>query len=228
MRILVVEDELRVANAIKRSLETQKFAVDIVGDGDSGLTHAMDPDYDVIILDRMLPGSIDGLQICEQLRRNKIETPVLMLTALGELDDRIMGLKKGADDYLVKPFSMQELIVRTQVLLRRPRSSHGSIIDITDLRINVESFEIQRHNTPIQLSSREFKLLVYLVHSSGQTVSKEAIISHVWDGNADIMINTVEVYVGYLRRKIDKAFPASPKLVHTIHGFGYKFGPMNV
>lgn len=228
MRILVIEDELRVANAIKRSLESQNFAVDIVGDGDSGLAHAQDPDYDAIILDRMLPGSLDGLQICEKLRTSDVQTPVLMLTALGKLDDRIAGLKTGADDYLVKPFSMQELIVRIQVLLRRPRSSRGSIVTIADLSVDVESFEVQRQNTPIKLSSREFKLLVYLVHNNGKTISKDMIISHVWDGDADIMTNTVEVYIGYLRRKIDRAFPASPKLIHTIHGFGYKFGINNV
>ncbi len=228
MRLLVVEDELRVANAIKRSLKSQNFAVDIASDSDSGLAHAMDPDYDAIILDRMLPGSLDGVQICEQLRSEGVQTPVLMLTALRELDDRIKGLKIGADDYLVKPFSMQELIVRIQVLLRRPRSSHGSIVTIADLSVDIESFDVKRQSTHIKLSSREFKLLVYLIHNSGKTVSKDMIISHVWDGEADIMTNTVEVYLGYLRRKIDKAFPNSPKLFHTMHGFGYKFGVRDV
>lgn len=228
MRILVVEDEDRVAQAIKRSLESHAFAVDIVSDGDNGLSHAADPDYDVIILDRMLPGTIDGLVICKKLRQEKIDTPILMLTALGEVDDRITGLQAGADDYLVKPFSMQELIMRVQVLLRRPRVSLGSIVKVADLEVNIETFEVRRNSMLVVLSSREFKLLRYLIHNLNKTVTKGAIISHVWDGDADIMPNTVEVYIGYLRRKIDKAFPESPRVIHTVRGFGYKLGIKDV
>lgn len=228
MRILVVEDEARVAQAIKRSLENHAFAVDVVDDGDSGLSHAVDPDYDVIVLDRMLPGSIDGLAICKQLRQEKIDTPILMLTALGEVDDRITGLQSGADDYLVKPFSMHELITRVQVLLRRPRVSLGSVVKVADLEVNIERFEVRRGSTLVELSAREFKLLRYLIHNMNKTVTKDAIISHVWDGDADIMPNTVEVYIGYLRRKIDTPFPQSPSVIHTIRGFGYRFGVKDV
>jgi DNA-binding response OmpR family regulator len=224
MHVLVVEDEARIAQAIKRSLEGHGFAVDIVSDGDSGFSHSRDPDYDVIILDRMLPGSMDGLTICKKLRAEHIETPVLLLTALGNVDDRVEGLRAGADDYLVKPFSMQELIARVQVLLRRPRKAIGTMVNVVDLEIQMETFEVSRGDTLIDLSAREFKLLRYLAYNLGQTVTKEAIISHVWNGDADIMPNTVEVYIGYLRRKIDKAFPDKPQLIHTVRGFGYRLG----
>lgn len=227
MRVLVVEDEERVAMAIKRSLEGQAFAVDVVSDGDSGLSHASDPDYDVVILDRMLPGA-DGMEICRQLREDKVETPVLMLTALGEVDDRIAGLRVGADDYLSKPFSMQELITRVQVLLRRPRTSNGPVMTVGDLSVNVETFEVTRAGTPVTLSVREFKLLRYLLHNKGKVATKDSIISHAWDGDADIMPNTVEVYIGYLRRKLDKAFPKSSPIIHTVRGFGYRLGGTDV
>jgi two-component system OmpR family response regulator len=228
MRVLVVEDEQRVAIAIKRSLEGMAFAVDVVSDGDSGLSHASDADYDVIILDRMLPGTVDGMEICRQLRHDKIDTPVLMLTALGEVDDRIAGLQAGADDYLPKPFSMPELLARVQVLLRRPRSSNGPVMTVADLSVNVENFEVLRAGMPISLSVREFKLLRYLLHNNGKVVTKDSIISHAWDSDADIMPNTVEVYIGYLRRKLDKAFPDSPQLIHTVRGFGYRLGGSDV
>jgi DNA-binding response OmpR family regulator len=224
MRVLIVEDELRVAEAIKRSLEANNFAVDIVGDADGGLAAARDPDYDLVILDRMLPGSFDGLQLCQTLREEGVHTPVLMLTALGEVDDRVGGLKSGADDYLIKPFSMKELIVRVQVLLRRPTETKGPVIAIEDLRIDTESFEVTRSDEPIKLTSREYKLLSYLMYNKGQTVTKDKIISHVWDGEADILPNTVEVYISALRRKVDRAFPKKAPLIHTIHGFGYRVG----
>lgn len=224
MHVLVVEDEARIAQAIKRSLEGQSYAVDIVSDGDNGYSHSRDPDYDVIILDRMLPGSMDGLTICKKLRAEHIDTPVLLLTALGDVDDRVEGLRAGADDYLAKPFSMQELIARVQVLLRRPRKAVGTIVKVADLKIQMETFEVSRGDTLIDLSAREFKLLRYLAYNLGQTVTKDAIISHVWNGDANIMPNTVEVYIGYLRRKIDKAFPDKPQLIHTVRGFGYRLG----
>ena len=151
-----------------------------------------------------------------------------MLTALGEVDDRIAGLSTGADDYLVKPFSMKELIVRVQVLLRRPKASIGPILKVSDLEVNVETFEIKRGQTPIRLSAREFKLLLYLLRNHGRIISKNTIISHAWDEEATIMPNTVEVYIGTLRKKIDKAFPESARLIHTVHGFGYKLGANDV
>jgi DNA-binding response OmpR family regulator len=228
MRLLVVEDEKRIARAIKRAMELHNYAVDIVSDADSGLTAAIDPDYDLVILDRMLPGSIDGAALCRKVRASGVHKPILMLTARGEVDDKVEGLQAGADDYLAKPFSMKELIVRVQVLLRRPPLSLGTIIKLEDLEVNVELFEVKRAGKSIKLSAREFKLLAYLLYNQGQTLSKDKIISHVWDGDTVIVPNTVEVYIGYLRKKIDKAFPVSVPLVHTVRGFGYKLGKAHV
>lgn len=224
MRILIVEDEKRIALAIKRALQMDHYAADIVDNADSGLAAAIDPDYDIIILDRMLPGSMDGVEVCRNVRDAGVTTPILMLTARGEIDDKVLGLRSGADDYLVKPFSMKELIVRVQVLLRRPPLSFGQTIRLGDLEVNAELFQVRRSGKDIKLSAREFTLLAYLLHNRGQILSKDKIISHVWDGDALILPNTVEVYVGHLRRKIDREFPASTPLIHTLHGFGYRFG----
>ena len=226
MRLLVIEDETRIASAIKRALELHNYAVDLLADADSGFAAAIDPDYDLIILDRMLPGSMDGTTVCRKVRLADVHTPILMLTARGEIDDKIDGLQAGADDYVVKPFSMKELIVRVQVLLRRPSLSLGNIIKLEDLAVNIELFEVSRAGIGISLSAREFKLLAYLAYNSGKTLSKDRIISHVWDGDALIMANTVEVYISYLRKKIDKAFPDKIPLIQTIRGFGYKLGKL--
>jgi len=228
MRILIVEDELRIARAIKRSLETQLFAVDIVATSEDGLSHGYDNDYDLIVLDRMLPGKLTGLDICKKLRADGISTPILMLTALGEVDDRVSGLATGADDYLVKPFSMPELVVRVQVLLRRPKGTVGPVVRVADLEVNAETFETKRGAKLVKLSAREFKLLLYLISNQGTVISKDTIISHAWDEKADIMPNTIEVYIASIRKKIDRAFPDSPALIHTVHGFGYKLGIENV
>jgi len=227
MRLLVVEDENRIAKAIKDALELNNFAVDIVTDSDSGLSAAVDPDYDLIILDRTLPGSLEGVELCKSVRDSGVQTPILMLTARGEIDDKIEGLQAGADDYLLKPFSMKELIVRVQVLLRRQPQSLGPVIVLEDLVVNVELFNVKRAEQEIKLSAREFKLLAYLLYNKGQTLSKDKIITHVWDGDSLIMTNTVEVYIGYLRRKIDKSFPKKPPLIQTVHGFGYRIGKQN-
>lgn len=228
MRLLVVEDEKRIARAIKSALEQNNFAVDIASDSDGGLSAAVDPDYDLIILDRMLPGSLDGIELCRRVRESGVHTPILMLTARGEVDDKIEGLQSGADDYLAKPFSMKELIVRVQVLLRRSPQSAGPVIKLDDLEVNVESFNVKRNGQEIKLSAREFKLLSYLLYNQGITLSKDKIIAHVWDGDSLVVTNTVEVYIGYLRKKIDKAFPKRPALIRTIHGFGYKIDHQNV
>jgi two-component system copper resistance phosphate regulon response regulator CusR len=224
MRLLIVEDETRIAGAIKTAMEMHNFAADIVGDADSGLAAAIDPDYDLVILDRMLPGSMEGDEVCIKVREAGVHTPILMLTARGGVDDKVHGLRSGADDYLVKPFSMEELIVRVQVLLRRSPQSLGPVIKLEDLEVNVEQFAVKRGGKNIKLSAREFKLLVYLLYSKGQTLSKDKLISHVWDGDSLVVPNTVEVYMGYLRKKIDKAFPDKPPLVQTVHGFGYRLG----
>jgi two-component system OmpR family response regulator len=224
MRLLVIEDEARIAQAIKRALELQHHAVDIVDDADSGLTAAIDPDYDLVILDRMLPGSIDGIAVCQQVRQQGVSTPIIMLTALGEVDDRVNGLQAGADDYLQKPFAMRELIARVQTLLRRPRQTLGTILTADDLAYDPVTFSVTRGGKPVALSAKEIKLLSYLLYNQGQVLSKDKIINHVWDDDTIIVPNTVEVYMGYLRRKLDTSFPDKPPLIHTVRGFGYRLG----
>jgi DNA-binding response OmpR family regulator len=222
MRILVIEDEPKIAQAVKRGLELKGYAVDVVYDADTGLAHASDPDYDVIVLDRMLPGSMDGIKLCQKLRSDDISTPIIMLTARGTIGDRVEGLNSGADDYLVKPFSFDELTARVRALLRRPQVQVGTAIKLADLTLNSTSYEVHRGGEAIKLSHKEFALLEYLMHHPGQVITKDMIINHVWDQDADILPNTIEVYIGYLRNKIDRPFPKSKELLHTIRGFGYK------
>ena len=224
MRLLVIEDEARIAEAVKRALELQHYAVDIASDADSGLAAAVDPDYDLVILDRMLPGNLDGIAVCRQVRQQGVSTPIIMLTALGEVDDRVEGLRAGADDYLQKPFAMKELIARIQTLLRRPQQTLGTTLVADDLVYDPVTFTAIRGRKPLALSSKEIKLLSYLLYNQGQVLSKDKIISHVWSDDTIIVPNTVEVYIGYLRRKIDTAFPDKPPLIHTVRGFGYRLG----
>jgi two-component system OmpR family response regulator len=224
MRLLVIEDEARIAEAIKRALQLQHYAVDTVDNADSGLAAAVDPDYDLVILDRMLPGSMDGVAVCRHIRQQGVGTPIIMLTALGEIDDRVDGLRAGADDYLQKPFAMRELTARVQTLLRRPRHTLGTILTADDLAYDPITFSATRGGKSLALSATEIKLLSYLLYNQGQVLSKDQIISHVWDSDAIIVPNTVEVYIGYLRRKIDTAFPPKPPLIHTVRGFGYRLG----
>ncbi|MFA5009781.1 MAG: response regulator transcription factor [Patescibacteria group bacterium] len=221
MRILIVEDEHKIANSIKKGLEQESYAADVAYDGDEGLAGALAEDYDVIILDRMLPGSVDGMAICRELRQAKKHTPILMLTAKDQIRDRVEGLNAGADDYLVKPFSFEELLARIRTLLRRPKETIGTILQVDDLTLNPATYEVKRANQSIKLSQKEFALLEYLMRNANQVLSKDNIISHVWDFEADILPNTVEVYIGYLRNKIDRPFK-SAKLIHTLRGFGYK------
>jgi DNA-binding response OmpR family regulator len=222
MRIVVIEDEIKIAQAIKRGLELKGYAVDMVHDADSGLAHAIDPDYDLVILDRMLPGSMDGTELCRRVRAEGSSVPILMLTARGTLGDKVEGLNSGADDYVVKPFSFDELIARVRALLRRRSEHTGAVMNVGDLTLDTSSYHVMRGEQPIHLSGKEFALLEYLLHNNGRVVNKEMIISHVWDGDALILPNTVEVYIGYLRNKIDRAFPDRPPLLHTLRGFGYK------
>lgn len=223
MRILVVEDEHKIANAIKRGLEQETYAVDVAFDGDTGLASAEADDYDVIILDRMLPGSIDGVGICRNLRDAGNHTPILFLTAKDQVRDRVAGLDAGADDYLVKPFAFEELLARIRALLRRPQDNVGVVLEADTLTLDTASFAVARNSTPIQLSKREFALLEFLMRNQGRVLSKDTIMNHVWDFDADILPNTVEVYMGYLRNKIEKPFKEK-QLIHTQRGFGYIFG----
>lgn len=222
MRILLIEDEHKISTAIKKGLEQEKFAVDAAFEGVEGYDLASSENYDLIILDRMLP-SMDGLTIAKKLRENKNHTPILLLTAKGQISDRVEGLNNGADDYLVKPFAFEELLARIKALLRRPKDSLGTVLQVSDLSLNTVTYTVKRDSVPIQLSSKEYALLEYLMRHPNQILTKEQIISHVWDYDADILPNTVEVYIGYLRSKIDKPFK-SPNLIHTVRGFGYKIG----
>lgn len=222
MRILVVEDEQKIAAAIKRGLELKGFAVDTVYDADTGLSYALGESYDALILDRMLPGSIDGVGIAKTLRQEKASVPILMLTARGTIGDKVEGLNSGADDYLVKPFSFDELVARLRALLRRPTVHTGTDLTVGDLTVNTATYEVRRGDQLIKLSQKEFALLEYFMHHPSQVISKDMIMHHIWDEDATILPNTVEVYIGYLRNKIDRPFAAKPALLHTIRGFGYK------
>jgi len=221
MRILVVEDDHKIAGAIKKGLEQESFAVDISYDGKDGLGQVSTIEYDLIILDRMLP-EVDGIQICRAIRDKDNNTPILILTAKDKISDRVEGLNAGADDYLVKPFAFEELLARIRALLRRPHEIKENILKISDLVFNNLTFEVKRGDKKINLSSTEFALLEYLMRNAGRILTKNNIIDHVWDYDADILPNTVEVYIGYLRNKIDKPFPRKQPLIHTVRGFGYK------
>ncbi|MFZ2836265.1 MAG: response regulator transcription factor [Candidatus Saccharimonadales bacterium] len=220
MRILVVEDEHKIARALKRALEQESYAVDVVYDGDEGYAMATTEPYDAAIIDRMLPGDYDGIAIIKGMREAKIHTPVILLTALGSVTDRTTGLDSGADDYLVKPFALEELLARVRALLRRPVEQQHSILTAGDLSLDTVAFSVTRAGKSIQLTSKEFGLLEYLLRNQGRPLSKDTIIAHVWDYDADILPNTVEVYIKYLRNKIDAGFDAP--LIHTVRGFGYK------
>ncbi len=223
MRILVIEDEHKIANSIKKGLEQESYAVDVAYDGEYGFDLAATEDYDIIVLDLLLP-KINGIEICKRLRSKNIHTPILILTAKGQLHEKVEGLNAGADDYLVKPFSFEELLARIRAITRRPKESLGTTLKAGDLTLNTLTFEVKRAGKPIKLSKKEFALLEYLLKHKGVTLTKDQIINHVWDFNADILPNTVEVYIGYLRKKVDKPFKNKPPLIHTVRGFGYKVG----
>lgn len=223
MRVLVVEDEHKIANSLKKGLEQEHFAVDVTYDGTSGFDLAASEEYDLIILDRLLPG-IDGVEICKKLREKQIHTPILLLTAKGQLGDKVEGLNAGADDYLTKPFAFEELLARVKALTRRPKESIGAILSIADLSLNTMTYEVKRANTSILLSSKEFSLLEYLMRHGNKVITKDQIINHVWDYESNILPNTVEVYIKLLRNKIDKPFKDQKQLIQTIRGFGYKIG----
>ncbi|OGK51786.1 DNA-binding response regulator [Candidatus Roizmanbacteria bacterium RIFCSPLOWO2_01_FULL_41_22] len=221
MRILVIEDEHRIANSIKKGLEQETYAADVAYDGESGLDLAATEDYDLIILDRLLPG-MDGVEICRKIRLEKIHTPVIMLTAKDQLQDKVDGLDSGADDYLVKPFAFAELLARIRALKRRPKTVIGEVLKIADLQINTRTFEVKRNQKIINLSQKELAILEYLMRHPHITLSKDQIIAHVWDYDADILPNTLEVFIKKLRQKIDKPFPKKQSLIQTVRGFGYK------
>jgi DNA-binding response OmpR family regulator len=215
MRILVVEDEHKIANSIKRGLEQEGCATDVAYDGEEGYDLASSESYGVIVLDLMLP-KMDGISICKRLRSEENHTPILILTARGELDDKVEGLNSGADDYLVKPFAFAELVARIKALSRRPKEGLGITLTSGNLTLDTVNFSVKNSGHEIILSKKEFSLLEYLLRHKGKVVSKEQIIQSVWDYEADILPNTVEVFIGYLRNKIGS------DVIKTIRGFGYK------
>lgn len=222
MRILVVEDEPKIGHALKKGLQQEHYAVDHILDGKEGLAMALSEPYDLIILDRMLPNISDGLQLCQQVRQKGLHMPILMLTAKTQVNDRVEGLENGADDYLAKPFAFEELLARVRALLRRPEQRLEAALEVGDVALDPSAFSVTRSGKPILLSSKEFALLEYLMRNSGRTVTKEMIISHVWDYDADILPNTVEVYIGYLRNKLERPFKRA--FITTARGFGYRVG----
>jgi len=222
MRVLVIEDTIRIADSIKVGLEQEGYAVDVEYDGENGLLAGLNEPYDLIILDVMLPG-IDGIAVCRQLRENHITTPILILTAKTDERDVIEGLNVGADDYLVKQFSFDVLLARMRALLRRPKDFLADErLSVEGLTMSTASHSVKRGDVAINLSPKEFAILEYLLRNKGRACSKNEIISHVWNFDADILPNTVEVFIAYLRAKIDKPF--DHPLIHTIRGFGYRVG----
>ena len=219
MRILVVEDEHKIASALKRALERESYAVDVCYDGDEGHAMATTEPYDAAIIDRMLPGNYSGTDIIKAMRAGGIHTPVLLLTALGRTADKTEGLDSGADDYLVKPFALEELLARVRALLRRPAQAQSTVLTAGDLELDTTTYHVSRAGHTIHLTSKEFALLEYLLRNPNRPLSKDMIIAHVWDYDADVLPNTVEVYIKYLRAKIDKPF--GTPLIHTVRGFGY-------
>lgn len=220
MHILVVEDEKRLANLLRRVLSEERHTVDVAFDGVSGYDLAASDTYDLVVLDLMLPG-MDGLEICRQLRASNIQTPVLMLTARGAVEDRVAGLKLGADDYLVKPFAMEELLARVGALLRRGRTPQASAqLQVSDLALDLTRHEAERGGRVIELTAKEFALLEFLMRHPGQVLTRTQIIDHVWRYDFDALSNVVDIYIHYLRDKIDRGF--ARQLIKTVRGVGYK------
>ena len=219
MRVLLIEDDVTIARLLKEGLEDESYAVDVANDGSEGYRTATADDYDVIILDIMLP-EMNGYEVCRSLRNDGNKTPILMLTARDAERDIVEGLDTGADDYLAKPFSFDVLLARIRALLRRPNEKLEEILQVGDLKLDPSSKKVTRASQEISLTAKEYGVLEYLMRNKGKVLSKEQIISHVWDFDADVLPNNVELFIMFLRRKIDKPFKS--KLIHTVSGFGYK------
>jgi heavy metal response regulator len=218
MRILVVEDEQKVASFIKRGLEEEGYAVDVAADGEEGLAIALECVHDLIILDIRLP-KMDGLRVLKELRQEKVMTPVLLLTVRATIEDKVLGLDAGADDYLTKPFAFQELVARVRALLRRRAAADPAILQVADLTLDPARRTVSRSGERIELSAREFALLDYFMRNPGRVLTRAMIAEHVWDYTFDTTTNIIDVYINYLRKKIDTGREA--KLLHTVRGVGY-------
>jgi DNA-binding response OmpR family regulator len=219
MRILVVEDEPSIANFVRQGLSEAGYAVDVAQDGREGLEYALAAEYDVLVLDIMLP-HLDGLELLRELRNRGRKTPSLMLTARDTVEDRVTGLDAGADDYLVKPFAFPELLARVRALLRRPPLQTGTILSLADLEMNTVTRQVRRNHRLIDLSPREYAVLEYLLRHPSQVLTRTQIGEHVWNFDFYNESNVVDVYVGYLRRKIDEG--STLPLIHTVRGVGYR------
>ncbi len=217
MRILLIEDELRIAELIARGLEGAGFQVDSAAEGVKGLEMSHANDYDLIILDLLLP-DIDGLKVLEKLRNRKVCPPVLILSALGAVDDRVKGLERGADDYLAKPFSFNELLARVRALLRRGQPLRERL-QVADLVVDTTRRKVSRAGQPIDLAPKEYSILEFLVRNAGKPLTRTAIVEHVWEMDYDGLTNIVDVYIRHLRSKIDDRWPE--KLIKTVRGVGY-------
>jgi len=219
MRILIVEDDKKVAGFLRRGLKEEQYAVDVCYDGEEALFQAQVNQYDLIILDVMLPKK-NGFAVCKQIREEGNLTPILMLTARDQLEDKVKGLQEGADDYLTKPFAFEELLARIKALLRRTQDYKTKTLNVGDLELDPVSRKVTRQGKPVSLTGKEYALLEYLLRNKGRTITQSMIIDHVWDMNFDGLSNVVNVYINHLREKIDKGFPK--KYIHTLRGVGYQ------
>ena len=222
MRILIVEDDAALASFIRKGLVAECHAVDIANEGNQGRAMAMQFDYDLVVLDLNLPG-VDGLSVLKSVRERKANLPVMILTARSRVEDRVQCLDSGADDYLVKPFSFLELAARTRALLRRSQLPLQSVLTVCDLCLDRVERKVSRAGRPIELTTKEFGLLEYLMRNAGRRLTRAMIIEHVWNLTFDSTTNVVDVYINYLRRKVDDGF--SPPLIRTVRGVGYQIGP---
>ena len=218
MRLLVVEDEKKVAALIKKGLEEEGYAVDVAHDGELGLAMALDGVHDAIILDMNLP-RMDGLRVLKDLRMQNVKTPVLLLTVRAAIEDKVIGLDSGADDYLTKPFAFQELVARVRALIRRRAEAEPATLQIADLRLDPSQRLVFRGKEKIDLTPKEFSLLDYFMRNPGRVLTRTMITEHVWDYDFDTMTNVIDVYVNYLRKKIDPGRAQS--LIQTVRGVGY-------
>jgi two-component system OmpR family response regulator len=222
VRVLLVEDDAKLARAVARGLRHEGYAVDVAADGDAALMQAAVYDYDAIVLDIMLPRR-DGLGVCDALRERGCWAPVLMVTARGAIPDRVRGLDAGADDYLPKPFDFDELLARLRALLRRAPAERPARLEVGDLVVDPATHAVTRAGTPVELTAREFAVLEYLARHPGQAVTRTRLLDHVWDENYDGSTNVVDVYVGYLRRKLEQPF--GRPLIRTLRGVGWTLEP---
>lgn len=219
MRVLIIEDEDGVVKFLRKAFSAERYAVDAAFDGAAGVAFAEKNDYDLIILDINLPKK-DGLEVCKEIRQKKGSLPILMLSSRSDTATKVDALNLGADDYLTKPFSFEELLARSRALLRRQRQLTGPVLAFEDLTLNAYSFEAARAGTALTLSKKEFALLEYFMRNAGTSLTRNMILEHVWDMNIDPFSNTVDMHVNSLRKKVDSGFER--KLIHTVHGLGYK------